>query len=70
MIGLKSMEDSKNNPQISNSDGTWETNGALDQKKKKKKALFSVEKNGTEEVNACITHDSSPCYKIHSSNDL
>lgn len=45
MIGLKSMEDSKNNPQISNSDGTWETNGALDQKKKKKKGfVFCGEK--------------------------
>lgn len=39
MIGWKAMEDLKNDPQISNPDATWETNGALGQKKKKKKAF-------------------------------
>lgn len=40
MIGLKPMEDSKNDPQISTPDGTWKTNGALDKKKKKKSLCF------------------------------
>lgn len=40
MIGWKAMEDSKNEPQISNPDGTWGTNGAFGHKKKKKKKPF------------------------------
>lgn len=45
----------KNEPQISNPDGTWGTNGAFGQKKKKS-PLFSMEKHETEEVNAYVTH--------------
>lgn len=41
----------KNDPQISTAGGTWETNGSSD----KKRSLFSMGKNETEEVNAHVT---------------